>query len=442
MRRPPLQPQDAARDAWGQPHQAPLPARSRRSRSALRVLEALSCRRLGRSLRSPSGLLLFLRLYLLEGCLSLPGLTAHLFAGSFEEHEPSSSAQSWAQAWFLLPILITATRMPLIVHLLFECSHIVNIDDTHAATTHEAMQVLWGYTAWVCPATSVALSVWYFLVLCWLFTARSVLGDGGLPHGVLVLIFFSLLVTNVVFCICALVALSQQIYPLMRHGGLQRFGSGMSSVGLARSVSSSDASFLQLRVFKFGDSGDGSEKLFEPMCTICLLDFEVSEEVRQLPCRHLFHTCCIDPWLRKRGGCPLGCNRAAPLWERRVVPASADSAERDPRARDRARSPSGLGRPRSGGQRLVEVPQQRIDRIGVDRGDGGVGPAAGHVVWNSPVQPIPSTPVGREGSVDRGSRGGDQPGISLWAVAPSPPRPVWGVVDNDHDEQDDDSSHE
>lgn len=339
------------------------------------LLEAVSCRRLGQSLRSPTGLLRFLRLYLVEGCLSLPGLTAHLFAGSFEEKDlengPSTSTQSWAQAWFLLPILITATRMPLIVHLLFECAHIVNLDDPHAGAADEAMQILWGYTAWVCPATSVVLSVWYFLVLCWLFTARAVLGDGGLPHELLVVIFMLLLFANVVFCIGALLALSQQVYPLVRHTSLNRLP---QSLGVARVGLSHEALLAQLRVFKFGESGDGSEKLFEPLCTICLLDFEDGDEVRQLPCRHLFHICCIDPWLQKRGGCPLGCNRAHPLWERRILPASVETVN------------------------IVEVTPEAV---------GQTRPPY--------VLAVPSS---------------RRPGVAAWAVsAPSPPRAVWGETD-------------
>ncbi|RSM15093.1 hypothetical protein CDV31_005174 [Fusarium ambrosium] len=43
-----------------------------------------------------------------------------------------------------------------------------------------------------------------------------------------------------------------------------------------------------------------------PACTICTEDFSAQEEVRILPCKHEFHTSCIDPWLVQQSTkCPL-----------------------------------------------------------------------------------------------------------------------------------------
>jgi hypothetical protein len=42
-------------------------------------------------------------------------------------------------------------------------------------------------------------------------------------------------------------------------------------------------------------------------CTVCLNDFEENEEVKQLPCKHYFHTECIEKWLQQKDACPL-CN--------------------------------------------------------------------------------------------------------------------------------------
>ena len=41
-------------------------------------------------------------------------------------------------------------------------------------------------------------------------------------------------------------------------------------------------------------------------CSICTEDFETGENVRILPCKHIYHRRCIDPWLLKFSGtCPL-----------------------------------------------------------------------------------------------------------------------------------------
>jgi len=52
---------------------------------------------------------------------------------------------------------------------------------------------------------------------------------------------------------------------------------------------------------------EAAEDRFEPMCTICLLDFEPGERVAKLPCLHLFHAECIQGWLAQHWQCPYRC---------------------------------------------------------------------------------------------------------------------------------------
>jgi hypothetical protein len=39
-------------------------------------------------------------------------------------------------------------------------------------------------------------------------------------------------------------------------------------------------------------------------CAICLMEFEVLDQVRALTCLHIYHQKCIDPWLMESRACP------------------------------------------------------------------------------------------------------------------------------------------
>ncbi|KAJ0258241.1 RING-H2 finger protein ATL67 [Hirschfeldia incana] len=80
----------------------------------------------------------------------------------------------------------------------------------------------------------------------------------------------------------------------------------------------------------FGSGGDTT-------CSICLCEYREAEMLRMMPeCKHYFHLCCLDAWLKLNGSCPVCRNsplptptstpQSTPLSE--VVPLSQYAADR------------------------------------------------------------------------------------------------------------------
>ncbi|KAF5731759.1 RING-H2 finger protein ATL67-like [Tripterygium wilfordii] len=102
-----------------------------------------------------------------------------------------------------------------------------------------------------------------------------------------------------------------------------------AAVGLDQAVINSYPKFQFSKEAAAGvkNSGDGN------LCSICLCEYRDLEMLRMMPeCRHYFHLCCIDAWLKLNGSCPVCRNSplptplSTPLSE--VVPLSQYAADR------------------------------------------------------------------------------------------------------------------
>ena len=60
--------------------------------------------------------------------------------------------------------------------------------------------------------------------------------------------------------------------------------------------------FLVAEGRDMGAAADGDDGGVE--CAVCLSAMADDEMVRVLPCVHVFHVGCIDPWFQRRGGSP------------------------------------------------------------------------------------------------------------------------------------------
>ncbi|XP_010635442.1 E3 ubiquitin-protein ligase RNF149 [Fukomys damarensis] len=59
---------------------------------------------------------------------------------------------------------------------------------------------------------------------------------------------------------------------------------------------------LPLHTVKDGEKGVDVDA---ENCAVCIENFKVSDLVRILPCKHIFHSTCIDPWLLDHQTCPM-----------------------------------------------------------------------------------------------------------------------------------------
>jgi hypothetical protein len=76
---------------------------------------------------------------------------------------------------------------------------------------------------------------------------------------------------------------------------LQRYGNGAAQTRTSEQLISSLPTQRRGAGSVTGDSAN--------TCSVCLGSLE-EDEVKTLPCLHVFHTGCIDPWLRQSVLCP------------------------------------------------------------------------------------------------------------------------------------------
>jgi len=96
---------------------------------------------------------------------------------------------------------------------------------------------------------------------------------------------------------------SGRLEEYMRLMDARRAGGGMNR-GASRSCIERNT-FPHKFNKRTGPAEEEEEEEEADKCTICLSEFEVEEDVRRLPCMHLFHVECVDQWLGQNKRCPI-----------------------------------------------------------------------------------------------------------------------------------------
>ena len=78
-----------------------------------------------------------------------------------------------------------------------------------------------------------------------------------------------------------------------------------SSLIFSSSSSSSSSSVSAASCHKAPLSNTVTDDTENKKCCICLMEYEVGDEMMRLPCLHAFHRDCLVPWLVNNCTCPI-----------------------------------------------------------------------------------------------------------------------------------------
>jgi len=49
---------------------------------------------------------------------------------------------------------------------------------------------------------------------------------------------------------------------------------------------------------------DHLAKIQEKMCPVCQDELKIKQDVVEMPCKHIYHPHCLEPWLKLHNSCP------------------------------------------------------------------------------------------------------------------------------------------
>lgn len=88
------------------------------------------------------------------------------------------------------------------------------------------------------------------------------------------------------------------VYLMLYMSWFQALWELAENLGEVRRVGMEQEDISRLPIHTYQPSASGNNGDNKTDCLVCMSEFEAGEQLRTLPCCHIYHVTCIDEWLR------------------------------------------------------------------------------------------------------------------------------------------------
>jgi len=235
-------------------------------------------------------LLILRRMFVVESCMNAVSVSYFLIStisvivvlATNWDRECASPLKGW-----LLVFLIFTVSYVILKHASTNSGNNADREYDESRFKYVAL-VLFRFVAW-------ALLFWFFFGLWWITEGGECSSTNpAVFYLSLVLVVANLVLILLSFCIaCCICTLNSR--------RRQHTASGPTRTHDApRALAKEEIMNVREVVYEEGMYGEDNN-----LCSICLCEFEPEEKLRVLPCRHVFHSSCVDRWLEIDGSCAV-----------------------------------------------------------------------------------------------------------------------------------------
>lgn len=233
--------------------------------------------------------------------------TATVVSIGWDETSGSASDCNLLKYWVLVYSARHLITVPLRIHI-YRMNRSNQNQDNGAVSqaTEKSLQLL----RWI----SIITFLWFLVGQTFLFTGKSCESDAPTIWYyclvVIILVYVSLalpflIVLAICICLpCVLIIFRFFAEPegaddqVIRKLATRKFT-------VQRTDGNENENENETEETKNEDEDEDNDSQEAPSCAICMQDYKEGDELRILPCKHEFHTGCVDKWLPMKKICPL-----------------------------------------------------------------------------------------------------------------------------------------